>query len=71
MDTVISRWNQLEGRHVNVALADGSRIDDASLVSAGRGRTSTLWLFTGGEDVFVPTAEVRDLWEDPYSRTAA
>ncbi len=71
MDKVISHWNQLEGRHVNVALVDGSRIDAASLVSAGRGRTATLWLFTGGEDVFVPTAEVRDIWEDLPSRSAA
>jgi len=43
----------------------------ASLVSAGRGATSTLWLFTGGADVFVPTAEVRDVWEDQYPRFTA
>ncbi len=71
MDRVIDRMRQLEGRQVNVALADGSRFDAAALVSAGRGATSTLWVFTGGADVFVPTAEVRDVWEDQYPRFTA
>ena len=35
---------QWEGRQVSVALADGSRIDDCQLVSAGRCAAGTLWL---------------------------
>jgi hypothetical protein len=54
------RW--LEGRHVSVALADGSRIDDCELVSACHGLQS-LWLYTNGADIFVPLVDVTDLWE--------
>ena len=50
----------LEGRMVSVALADGSRIDDVSLVSA---RGTKLWIFDGGEDTFVPVVRVLDVWE--------
>ena len=53
----------LEGRQVSVALQDGTRIDDSSLVSSGRRRVRTLWLFANGEDVFVPLDEVVDVWE--------
>jgi hypothetical protein len=53
----------LEGREVSIALADGSRFDAVTLVSAGRGRTPTVWLFDGGIDVFVPRATVIDAWE--------
>jgi hypothetical protein len=53
----------LEGRQVSVALHDGSRIDDSNLVSCGRRRARTLWLFANGEDVFVPLDEVVDVWE--------
>jgi hypothetical protein len=50
----------LEGRQVTVALRDGTRID-SNLLSAGRRRTETLWLVTGGEDVFVPLDDVVDV----------
>jgi hypothetical protein len=53
----------LEGRQVSIALADGSRLDAVTLVSAGRGRTPTVWLFDGGIDVFVPRTSVIDAWE--------
>jgi hypothetical protein len=53
----------LEGRQVSIALADGSRFDAVTLVSAGRGRTPTVWLFDGGIDVFVPRTSVIDAWE--------
>jgi hypothetical protein len=53
----------LEGQQVNVALRGGSRIDDSQLVSAGRHGARSLWLFVNGIDVFVPHAEVLDLWE--------
>ena len=54
---------QWEGRQVSVALADGSRIDDCQLVSAGRNGTASLWLFTNGSDLFVALADVTALWE--------
>lgn len=55
---------ELEGREVSLSLADGSRFDAVTLVSAGRGRTPTIWLYDGGIDVFVPRAHVIDAWED-------
>lgn len=48
-----------EGRSVNLALTDGSRLDDVQLVSA---RGVTLWVFAAGEDRFVPVAQVVDAW---------
>lgn len=48
-----------EGSSVNLALSDGSRLDDVRLVSA---RGTTLWIFDNGEDRFVPVAEVIDAW---------
>ncbi|MDQ3897016.1 MAG: hypothetical protein M3326_07175 [Actinomycetota bacterium] len=58
----------LEGCHVHLALADGSRVDDAALVSA---TARTVWVFTNGEDRFVPTDTVVDVWEVPRRRLAA
>jgi hypothetical protein len=46
---------RLEGHKVHLALVDGSRIDDADLISA---RGATLWLFSNGDDAFVPVDEV-------------
>jgi hypothetical protein len=53
----------LEGHRVSVALADGSRIDDCALISAGRGGDDRLWLYCNGSDTFVSRAEVTDVWE--------
>jgi len=53
----------LEGRQVSVALRNGSRIDDSQLVSAGRHRARTLWLFTHAGDTFIPAEDVIDVWE--------
>ena len=58
----ISDLRTLEGRQVGLSLADGTRIDDATLVSARPSR-GTLWLFSGGADVFVHAAAVVDAWE--------
>ncbi len=58
----------LEGRMVHVALADGSRMDDVALVSAGG---SKLWIFAGGEDSFVAVDTVVDVWEAQPVRSAA
>jgi hypothetical protein len=57
----------LEGRRVSVALKDGSRIDDCELVSSGRKGVTKLWLYTNGQDVFVPHREVVDVWEPDTS----
>lgn len=59
----ISQLKMLEGRQVGVALSDGTRIDDAELVSSGRGQVRTLWVFTNGVDAFVPLLEVVGVWE--------
>jgi hypothetical protein len=53
----------LEGRQVNVALRDGSRIDDCQLVSTGRARVASIWLFTNDTDTFVAFEDVADIWE--------
>lgn len=50
----------LEGRTVHLSLVDGSRLDDVALVSA---RSRTVWVFTNGEDTFVPVTDVVDVWE--------
>ena len=54
---------QLEGHRVNIALADGSRIDDCELVSVGGGRRGHLWVHANGGDAFVPMSQVSDVWE--------
>jgi hypothetical protein len=73
MASRVSELRYLEGRQVSLALANGSRIDDCSLVSAGRGRVGTLWVFTNGSDAFIPWSDVVDIWEaaPPGRRSAA
>jgi len=61
----------LEGRQVSLALADGSRIDDCHLVSAGRTHLRTIWVFAHGTDTFVPLVNVRDVWETESLRRNA
>jgi hypothetical protein len=41
-----------------VSLADGSSLVDVSVVSAGRGSVSSLWLDQDGVDLFVRKAEI-------------
>lgn len=57
---------RFEGSTVSLALADGSRLDDVNLVSA---RGMTLWIFSCGEDRFVPVTTVIDAW--PSTAAAA
>jgi hypothetical protein len=57
-----SELQGLEGRKVCVALVDGSRIDDCQLVSIGRGRVDTLWVYTHTGDSFIPFTDVVDIW---------
>jgi hypothetical protein len=54
---------QLEGHRINLALADGSRIDDCELVAVDRGRRGHLWVHANGADAFVPLSQVADAWE--------
>ncbi len=58
---------RLEGRTVCMALAGGTRLDDVSLISAG---TETVWVFANGQDVFVPSVDVLDVWAS-QTRAAA
>jgi hypothetical protein len=55
-----------EGQQICVALVDGTRIDDCMLVSAGRGRAATVWVFAAGGDTFVRHDDILDVW--PYRR---
>ena len=66
-----SHLRLLEGRQVNVALRDGTRLDDCNLVSAGRHRLNNLWLFINGEDLFVSCSDVVDVWSTAVPPQAA
>ena len=60
---------KLEGRTVNVALADGSVLTRVPLVLA---RQNTLWVVDDdGEDTFVPLDRVVDVWDAPPFRPRA
>ena len=56
-----SRLRLLEGRRVSVRLQSGCILDADELVSAGRTHLTTLWLYAGGLDVFVPVEDVVDV----------
>ncbi len=62
------RLRGLQGRMVHLALADGLRIDDAMLMSAG---SRTVWVFVNGEDTFINLHDVLDVWETGPVRSAA
>jgi len=66
--TTRKKLRQFEGRQVNLALIDGSRIDDAALVSSGRGATTTLWIHTNRQDAFIPMSDIIEVWECGASR---
>ena len=57
-----------EGEQINIALRDGTRLDDCNLVSGGRNRLDNLWLFVNGEDLFVPRCDVVDIWQTSSDR---
>lgn len=59
----LAQLRTLEGRQVSIALTGGSRIDTCELVAGARPGTRSLWVFTNGSDLFVPVADVIDVWE--------
>jgi hypothetical protein len=59
----------LEGQHVSVGLIDGTRLDDVVLVSAGRTRHDTIWLFVNGQDRFIPAGDIWEVWQDSGQAT--
>jgi len=52
-----------EGRHVGLALQDGSRIDDCQFISAPRGHLDRVWVCIDGADLFLAADEISDAWE--------
>jgi len=58
---------RLEGHRINLALADGSRIDDCELVAVDRGPDGQVWVHANGADAFVPLSQVADAWETARS----
>jgi hypothetical protein len=56
----------LQGRQVTVALRNGTRIDDAQLVSVGLSGSRNLWLFDNGADTFVALEDVLELWDEGF-----
>lgn len=58
----IREFEALDGRRVGLAVRAGRRFDDCQLVSAGRDRTATLWVFADGVDTFVELNDVMDVW---------
>ena len=61
-----ARLRALQGQRVTVALRNGTRIDDARLVSACSGRRQSLWLFDNGADRFVALDDVLELWDECF-----
>jgi hypothetical protein len=55
-------FRKLEGRRVRLWLANGAQLD-VDVVSAGRGRVTSLWLDLDGADLFVEKAEILDIEE--------
>lgn len=66
MDSIRDRLSTLIGRNVDLALNDGTRLDDCQLVSLPRSRhAGTAWIVHGGEDAFVAVDAITDFCEVP------
>jgi hypothetical protein len=64
MESIRDRLVALIGSNVDLALADGTRVDDCQLVSLVRDRrVRTVWIFSNGGDAFVPVDSIIDVWE--------
>jgi hypothetical protein len=64
------RLKELEGHCVSLALADGSHLDNVTVVSAGRSGVTSVWLDLGGMDIFIHQSQVVDAWEPTGPRAA-
>ena len=66
------QFRNFEGHHVSLSLVNGARIDDCQMVSAARGSTENIWVFSNGVDRFLALSEVLDCWEvlPPRGRAA-
>lgn len=58
-----TQLRSLEGRSVNVALPDGSRIDGGHLIAVGRHQADVVWLFVDGTDAFLQADDIVEVWE--------
>lgn len=66
MNNIAHTLRELEGCRVSVALSDGTRIDDAHLLSAPRDSQSRrVWIYDNGSDCFISLDDIRDAWEAP------
>jgi hypothetical protein len=64
MNSIRDRLAALVGNNVDLALEDGTRIDDCQLVSLVRNpRVGSVWIFRNGDDAFVPVDAIVDVWE--------
>ncbi|HEX4865735.1 MAG TPA: hypothetical protein VFV02_16820 [Acidimicrobiales bacterium] len=52
---------EVEGRQVDVTLADGARLEDCRVVSVGRLWVRSVWLFKGETDLIVGSDEIADI----------
>lgn len=66
-----ARLQGLRGRQVGLVLADGTRIDECRLLSAGHPPTNTVWLVSDGADVLVRRDELMAVWEVTDPRAVA
>ncbi len=52
------RLRDFEGHTVSLDLADGSRIERATVVSSGRGAAASVWIDMDGRDVFLARTQI-------------
>jgi hypothetical protein len=53
----------MEGRCVCLSLVDGTRIDECQVISVAPTSGGTVWVYTNGEDAFIPIGDICDTWE--------
>ena len=70
-DQRIRNLRCFEGQKASVALRDGTRLDDCSVVSGGRNGLDNVWLFANGKDLFIPRCEIIDVWPSRNNRPRA
>jgi hypothetical protein len=64
MGSLRDRLSALIGKNVDLALDDGTRLDNCQLVSLPRRRhIGTAWIVNGGDDAFVAVDAITEFWE--------